>query len=69
MKRSKSWFDDNKPEQHGKDSPISVASSVSPGGKYPLCEDVASAWDELGVPALPNYDYNCGENTGLGSSL
>lgn len=64
MKKSESWFDDSNPNQHGTDGPISVASSASTGRKYPLCEEVASAWDELGVPVLPNFDHNCGENLG-----
>ncbi|CAN8103379.1 unnamed protein product [Discula destructiva] len=64
MKKSESWFDNSDPKQHGQDGPISVASSASTGRKFPLCDDVASAWDELGVPALPNFDYNSGDNLG-----
>lgn len=64
MKKSESWFDDSNPEHHGQNGPITVASTASSGRKFPLCEAVASAWDELGVPALPDFDHNAGDNLG-----
>ncbi|KAI3393496.1 hypothetical protein diail_4217 [Diaporthe ilicicola] len=64
IKKTEQWFDGSNPEQHGKDGPISVASSVSTGRKFPLTEPIAAAWDELGVPALPSLDQNTGDNLG-----
>lgn len=63
MKKTESWYEES-PEQHGLDGPMVVASSASTGRKFPLCEDVAGAWDELGVPALSNFDQNSGNNLG-----
>lgn len=64
MKKTEEYYDDSNLEQHGKDGPIYVASSASTGRKFPLCEAMASAWDELGVPVLPNFDQNAGNNLG-----
>ncbi|KAK7424119.1 hypothetical protein QQX98_000729 [Neonectria punicea] len=33
-------------------------------GKFPLSEDAAAAWDEMGVAALPGLDQNAGDNLG-----
>ncbi|KAL1883901.1 hypothetical protein Daus18300_000009 [Diaporthe australafricana] len=64
FKKSEQWFDDSNSEQHGKDGPISIASALSTGREFPLTEPSATAWDELGVPALPNFDQNTGDNLG-----
>lgn len=64
FKKTETWFDDSNPEHHGKDGPISVASALSTGRKFPLTEPIAAAWDELGVHALPGLDQNTGDNLG-----
>lgn len=64
IKKTEKWFDDRNSEQHGKDGPISIASAVSTGRKFPLTEPIAAGWDELGVSALPNFDQNTGDNLG-----
>lgn len=64
LKKTESWFDDANPDHHGQDGPIGVASTSSTGRKFPLCDDVAGAWDELGVRPLPGFDQNCGDNLG-----
>ncbi|KUI73792.1 Pyranose dehydrogenase 3 [Cytospora mali] len=64
MRKTEEWFDDSNPGHHGKDGPILVASTASTGRKFPLTDRIAEAWDELGVPALPNFDHNCGDNLG-----
>lgn len=39
-------------------------ASRSTRRKFPLCDDIAAAWDELGVPVLPELDQNTGNNLG-----
>lgn len=41
-----------------------MASVSSTGRAYPLRDVVASGWDELGVPELPDLDSNAGDNIG-----
>ncbi|KAG6359806.1 hypothetical protein INS49_010859 [Diaporthe citri] len=65
IKNTEAWFDESNPEQHGKDGPISVASAVSTGRKFPLTEPIAAAWEELGVHALPGLDQNTAINYSL----
>jgi choline dehydrogenase len=64
MKKSESWFDDTNPEQHGSDGPMQISSVGSTNRRYPLREPLASGWDELGVPVLPNLDSSAGDNFG-----
>lgn len=64
MRKSESWFHDRNPEQHGSDGPMRITSTLSTNRRYPLCEPLASGWDELGVPALPNLDSSAGDNFG-----
>lgn len=64
FKKTEHWFESNNPDQHGQDGPVHVATADSTGRKYPLGEHVASAWDELGVPKLPDLDQNAGSNIG-----
>ncbi|KAI0595077.1 hypothetical protein F4775DRAFT_392357 [Biscogniauxia sp. FL1348] len=64
MKKTEHWFDDKSPEQHGIDGPIHVASAGSAGRTFPLSDKVAAAWDELGVPQLPDWEQNAGNNLG-----
>ncbi|KAF3766240.1 alcohol oxidase [Cryphonectria parasitica EP155] len=64
MKRTESWYEDS-PAHHGKDGAIAVAHTVKSANRtYPLTGPVASAWDELGVPALEDFDQNSGSNLG-----
>lgn len=64
MRKTEEWYEDSKPEHHGKDGPIFVASARSAGRKFPLTDPIAKGWDELGVPALPDLDQNSGDNLG-----
>ncbi|KAI0012700.1 hypothetical protein F4779DRAFT_567631 [Xylariaceae sp. FL0662B] len=64
FKKTEHWFDNDNPEQHGVDGPIHVQSAKSVGRNFPLGEHFASAWDEVGSRALPNFDQNTGNNLG-----
>ncbi|EQB49383.1 hypothetical protein CGLO_11300 [Colletotrichum gloeosporioides Cg-14] len=64
MKKAEDWFNTNNAAQHGNDGPLHVASVSSTGRAYPLRDVVASGWDELGVPELPDLDSNAGDNIG-----
>ncbi|KAL3294435.1 alcohol oxidase [Colletotrichum asianum] len=64
MKKAEDWFNTNNAAQHGNDGPLHVASVSSTGRAYPLRDVVASGWDELRVPELPDLDSNAGDNIG-----
>lgn len=64
FKKAEHWLDDSNPSQHGQNGPIHIASAGSMNRTFPLSEDAAAAWEELGVSALPNLDQNAGENIG-----
>lgn len=64
FKKVETWFDDRNPEHHGHDGPINVVSAGSAKRVFPLSDRAASAWEELGVPALPELDQNAGDNLG-----
>ncbi|KAF4874336.1 Oxygen-dependent choline dehydrogenase [Colletotrichum siamense] len=64
MKKAEDWFNSNNAAQHGNGGPLHVASVSSTGRAYPLRDVVASGWDELGVPELPDLDSNAGDNIG-----
>lgn len=66
FKRAETWHDRTQnPAEHGHDGPIAVACTPrSTGRKFPLCDEVAAGWDELGVPVLPDLDQNAGNNLG-----
>ncbi|CAI0644335.1 unnamed protein product [Colletotrichum noveboracense] len=64
MKKAEDWFNSNNAAQHGNGGPLRVASVSSTGRAYPLRDVVASGWDELGVPELPDLDSNAGDNIG-----
>ncbi|KAK1658760.1 hypothetical protein BDP55DRAFT_757593 [Colletotrichum godetiae] len=64
MKKAEDWFSTNSTARHGNGGPLHVASVTSTGRSYPLRDDVAGAWQELGITGLPNLDSNAGENLG-----
>ncbi|KAF5497780.1 Oxygen-dependent choline dehydrogenase [Colletotrichum siamense] len=64
MKKAEDWFNSNNTAQHGNAGPLHVASVSSTGRAYPLRDVVASGWDQLGVPELPDLDSNAGDNIG-----
>ncbi|KAF4981160.1 hypothetical protein FZEAL_2994 [Fusarium zealandicum] len=64
FKKAERWFDTNNPEQHGQSGPVCIQSPESTNRRFPLSEHAAAAWDELGVPALPDFDQNTGDNLG-----
>ncbi|KAI8291547.1 hypothetical protein K4K60_001636 [Colletotrichum sp. SAR11_57] len=64
MKKAEDWFNSNNAAQHGNGGPLHVASVSSTDRAYPLRDVVASGWDELGVPELPDLDSNAGDNIG-----
>ncbi|KAF5669941.1 alcohol oxidase [Fusarium heterosporum] len=64
FKKSEHWFDDTNPEQHGRDGPINVTCAKATGRKFPLAEQAAAGWEELGVPTLTDGDQNTGDNLG-----
>lgn len=66
FKKTETWHDaDQHPDLHGHKGPIAVSCACkSTGRKFPLCDDIAAAWDELGVPVLPELDHNTGNNLG-----
>ncbi|KAF9887526.1 hypothetical protein FE257_010104 [Aspergillus nanangensis] len=65
FKRTEEYYNpDLSPGQHGADGPLFVASTTSAGRQFPLRDQVAEAWDENGVDALPDLDGNAGHNQG-----
>lgn len=64
LKKAENWFDEKNLEQHGRDGPIVVSSAKSKNRIFPLSEQAAAAWGELGVQALPDNDQNAGDNLG-----
>ncbi|KAF5017273.1 hypothetical protein F66182_10810 [Fusarium sp. NRRL 66182] len=64
FKKAEHWFNNDSPEQHGQGGPIHIASSGSTNRRFPLGDDAAAAWEELGVSGLPNFDQNAGDNLG-----
>ncbi|KAI7766351.1 hypothetical protein LZL87_012589 [Fusarium oxysporum] len=64
FKKSELWFDDKNPEQHGKDGPIHVTCAKASNRVFPLAEQAAAGWEELGVSTLPDGDQNTGNNLG-----
>ncbi|SCO76153.1 related to alcohol oxidase [Fusarium oxysporum] len=64
FKKSELWFDDKNPEQHGKDGPIRVTCAKASNRVFPLAEQAAAGWEELGVSTLPDGDQNTGDNLG-----
>ncbi|KAM0541621.1 hypothetical protein ACHAPJ_013169 [Fusarium lateritium] len=64
FKKSEHWFDNGNPEQHGQDGPINVTSAKATNRKFPLAEQLAAGWEELGVSTLPDGDQNTGDNLG-----
>ncbi|EWZ80431.1 hypothetical protein FOWG_15523 [Fusarium oxysporum f. sp. lycopersici MN25] len=64
FKKSELWFDDKNPEEHGKDGPIRVTCAKASNRMFPLAEQAAAGWEELGVLTLPDGDQNTGDNLG-----
>ncbi|KAF4973308.1 hypothetical protein FSARC_383 [Fusarium sarcochroum] len=64
FKKSENWFDNENPEQHGQDGPINVTSAKVSNRRFPLAEQAAAGWEELGVSTLPDGDQNTGDNLG-----
>ncbi|KAJ3524279.1 hypothetical protein NM208_g12119 [Fusarium decemcellulare] len=64
FKKAEHWFNNDNPEQHGQGGPIHIASAGSTNRRFPLSDQAAEAWEELGVSALPNFDQNAGNNLG-----
>lgn len=66
FKKAETWHDPAQhPDQHGHEGPIKVSCiPSSTGRKFPLCDDMAAGWDELGVPVLPGFDQNAGNSLG-----
>jgi choline dehydrogenase-like flavoprotein len=64
FKKSEHWFDDKNPQQHGQDGPIHVTCAKATNRIFPLAEQAAAGWEELGVRTLPDGDQNTGDNLG-----
>lgn len=64
FKKAERWFDDQNPEQHGRNGPMHIVCAEVTKRTFPLSDRYAAAWEELGVAALPNNDQNAGENLG-----
>ncbi|GKU05644.1 unnamed protein product [Fusarium langsethiae] len=64
FKKSERWFDDNDPTQHGQDGPMHITCAKASNRKFPLTEQAAAGWEDLGISTLPNADQNTGENLG-----
>ncbi|KAI6765830.1 hypothetical protein HG530_006900 [Fusarium avenaceum] len=64
FKKSEHWFDDKNPQQHGQDGPIHVTCAKATNRLFPLAEQAAVGWEELGVRTLPDGDQNTGDNLG-----
>ncbi|KAM0304659.1 hypothetical protein ACHAPM_002764 [Fusarium culmorum] len=64
FKKSERWFDDNDPAQHGQDGPMRITCAKASNRSFPLAEQAAAGWEDLGISTLPNGDQNAGDNLG-----
>ncbi|OBS24679.1 hypothetical protein FPOA_05219 [Fusarium poae] len=64
FKKSERWFDDNDPIQHGQDGPMRINCAKVSNRIFPLAEQAAAGWEDLGISTLPNGDQNTGDNLG-----
>ncbi|KAJ4017541.1 hypothetical protein NW752_001450 [Fusarium irregulare] len=66
FKKSEHWFDNANPDQHGQDGPMRITCAKASNRLFPLAEQTAAGWEELGVSTLPEGDQNTGKNLGRG---
>ncbi|RGP76741.1 hypothetical protein FLONG3_5181 [Fusarium longipes] len=66
FKKSEKWFDNGNPAQHGQSGPMRITCAKASNRTFPLAEQAAAGWEDLGISTLPDGDQNAGENLGRG---